>query len=366
MEEEYYLFVVLKLGEHLRELPGPILITGHTGFKGSWLVFLLEHLGIPSIGYSLSPEGDSLYHRAKLTGRIPELYEDIRDSESFRKFLATYRPSAIIHMAAQSLVLQSYELPRETFDVNVMGTVNVLDQAFATDFVQAVIVVTTDKVYRNDNSGRSFIESDPLEGKDPYSASKVGTEAVVSAWQQIQRISGGPKVASVRAGNVIGGGDWAQNRLIPDLIRGFISETPVEIRNSLSTRPWQHVLDPLVGYLMTLERILVGKTEILSVNFAPQGNSLTVAEVALLAQKYWGNDPVIEFSRFEPLETFEAANLALDASYAFSLFGKKANWSQEIAIEKSIIWWKNLVEKNFSPQECVKSDIKEFLGGSVI
>ncbi len=355
----------LKLGEHLRALPGPILITGHTGFKGSWLIFLLEHLGIPSIGYSLAPERDSLYHRAELTGRIPEIYEDIRDSETFRKFLVTYRPSAIIHMAAQPLVLQSYELPKETFDVNVMGTVNVLDQAFATDFVQAIIVVTTDKVYRNDSSGRSFIESDPLEGKDPYSASKVATEAAVSAWQQIQRISGGPKVVSVRAGNVVGGGDWAQNRLIPDLIRGFISETPVEIRNSLSTRPWQHVLDPLVGYLMTLERTLAGMNEILSINFAPQGNSLTVAEVARLAQRHWGNDPIIEFSKFEPLEIFEAVNLALDASYAFSLFGKKANWSQEIAIKKSIIWWKNLVEKEFSAQECIKLDIEAFLGDLV-
>ena len=197
-----------QLGSELSKLPGPILITGHTGFKGAWLTILLEHIGIPTIGYSLPPEKHSLYERANLEGRIPELFADIRDLLLVKDFMAKHKPSAIIHMAAQPLVLESYKSPRETFDTNVMGTVNILDAAFESDHVKAIIVVTTDKVYRNDNSGRAFIESDPLEGKDPYSASKVGAEAAVSAWQQIAKISDGPKVVSVRAGNVIGGGDW--------------------------------------------------------------------------------------------------------------------------------------------------------------
>jgi CDP-glucose 4,6-dehydratase len=350
----------LKLGEQLRALPGPILITGHTGFKGTWLTFLLEHLGVPAVGYSLAPERDSLYDRAKLTGKIPELYADIRDADTFRKFIATHKPSAIVHMAAQPLVLQSYKTPRETFNVNVMGTVNVLDEAFTTDYVQAVIVVTTDKVYRNDNSGRAFVEGDPLEGKDPYSASKVGAEAVVSAWQQIQKVSGGPKVVSVRAGNVIGGGDWAENRLIPDLVRGFISGNPIEIRNPKSTRPWQHVLEPLVGYLMTLEFVLNGG-DISSINFAPKGASLTVAEVATIAQECWGEGPKIEFSQSKFSDNNEASSLALDASYASGLFQNAGHWSQEKSIKKSVIWWKKLMENSSNPQEYTKTDIQEFL-----
>ena len=350
----------LKLGEQLRALPGPILITGHTGFKGTWLTFLLEHLGVPTNGYSLAPEKDSLYDRAKLKGKIPEIYADIRDAVTLRKFLATYKPSAIIHMAAQPLVLQSYKTPRETFDVNVMGTVNVLNEAFAADFVQAVIVVTTDKVYRNDNSGQAFVETDPLEGKDPYSASKVGAEAAVSAWQQIQKVSGGPKVVSVRAGNVIGGGDWAENRLIPDLVRGFILGKPVEIRNPSSTRPWQHVLDPLTGYLMTLEHVLDGGT-ITSINFAPFGYSLSVAEVAKIAHECWGAGPKIEFPEVQIPDNYEASSLALDATYATRLFKNAGHWSQEKSIKKSVIWWKKLIETTSNPQECTKSDIQEFL-----
>ena len=163
----------------LRSLSGPVLITGHSGFKGTWLTLLLEKLGIEVVGFSLSPEKDSLFDRASRTGAIKEVFADIRDCELLNSYINSVKPSAIIHMAAQPLVLESYRLPKQTFDVNVMGTVNVLDSAFKADSVKAVVVVTTDKVYRNDNSGRAFIESDPLEGKDPYSASKVGTEAVV-------------------------------------------------------------------------------------------------------------------------------------------------------------------------------------------
>lgn len=350
----------LKLGEHLRGLQGPILITGHTGFKGTWLSFLLEHLGISTIGYSLAPEKDSLYDRAKRTGEIPEIYADIRDIETFKKFLEVHKPSAIIHMAAQPLVLRSYKKPRETFDINVMGTVNVLNEAFAADFIKAVIVVTTDKVYRNDNSGRSFNETDPLEGKDPYSASKVGAEAAVSSWQQIQKLSGGPKVVSVRAGNVIGGGDWAENRLIPDLVRGFISGMPVEIRNPRSSRPWQHVLDPLVGYLMTIEYLLKGGS-VSTINFGPVTDSLTVGEVTRIAQEYWNYEPKIEFSQVQISNSFESSSLALDASFAAKLFGKTSLWSQEKAVTKSVAWWEKLIQKGISAQECTHSDIEEFL-----
>ena len=193
--------------------------------------------------------------------------------------MAKYTPGAIIHMAAQPLVLESYRIPRETFETNVMGTVNILDAAFATEFVKGIIVVTTDKVYRNDNLGMKFVESDALVNKDPYSASKVGTESVVAAWQQISKVSNGPKVVATRAGNVIGGGDWADDRIIPELIRGFSTNSKVIVRNPKSTRPWQHVLDPLVGYVMVLEAVLAGE-QIASMNFGP--GILTVSQCVKL------------------------------------------------------------------------------------
>jgi CDP-glucose 4,6-dehydratase len=336
------------------------LITGHTGFKGTWLTFLLEHLAIPVIGYSLEPEKNSLYVRADRTGKIPELFADIRDAKTFQKFLYANKPSAIIHMAAQPLVLRSYKIPRETFDVNVMGTVNVLDAAFLTDFVQAVIVVTTDKVYRNDDSGRAFVETDPLEGKDPYSASKVGAEAVVAAWQQIQRASGGPRVVSVRAGNVIGGGDWAENRLIPDLIRGYISRKPIEVRNPESTRPWQHVLDPLVGYLMSIEYALSGGS-ISKINFAPTGISLTVAKVIEVANKSWKENSEIEIITNTENHEIESKNLSLDASLARELFGEYSSWNQIKSIEKSIEWWNKVAIAGENPSLSTLADVKEFL-----
>ena len=345
------------LGEQLRALRGPILITGHTGFKGSWLTMLLEHLGVATVGYSLPPEKDSLYDRAKLGGKIPEIYADIRDSHTFRSFLAEHQPSAVIHMAAQSLVLKSYERPRETFDVNVMGTVNVLDESFLTSFVQAVIVVTTDKVYRNDNMGQTFIETDPLGGKDPYSASKVGAESAVSAWQQIQKISGGPNVASVRAGNVIGGGDWAENRLIPDIVRGFISGSTTEIRNPESTRPWQHVLDPLAGYLMTLNALLQG-VSIPSINFAPSETSYKVRRVVSIAQEEWGLESRIQIIQNE--NHSESIVLNLDATKALQVLGWSSTYNQENAIRSTIRWWKDCYLNSSDPKErCIK-DILDF------
>ena len=350
------------LGQRLRELPGPLLLTGHTGFKGTWMAFLLEHLDVPVIGYSLPPEKDSLFDRAERTGAIPEVFADIRDYETLERFIDEHKPSTIIHMAAQPLVLKSYENPQETFDVNVMGTVNVLDIAFKKDFVKAIIIVTTDKVYRNDNSGRAFIESDPLEGKDPYSASKVGAEAVVSAWQQLTKVSGGPKVVSVRAGNVIGGGDFAENRIIPDLIRGAMSRKPVEIRNPKSTRPWQHVLDPLWGYLLTLVETLNAKP-LKSLNFSPREQSLSVAEVVEVSIASWEaikvQIPNVKLSDIESIHV-ESKDLQLDSSLASDLLNWRPIFTQQEAIVSTINWWKSLSLKKTPAADLIESDIREF------
>ena len=205
------------------------------------------------------------------------------------------RPSAIIHLAAQPLVLKSYQDPLETFQTNCMGTANVLKAAFETPSVEIVLVITTDKVYRNDNSGRRFVESDPLEGKDPYSASKVAAEAVCAAWQQISKISGGPKVLVARAGNVIGGGDFAKDRLIPDVIRAVSLGNPIKIRNPLATRPWQHVLDPLIGYLKYMEHGLETPNAEPSLNFGPLEPSLQVNAVLEIAKEYFRDALRIEY-----------------------------------------------------------------------
>lgn len=364
--EDYCLTMDLALGKHLRELSGPVLVTGHTGFKGTWLTFLFERLGVPVVGLSLAPLPNSLFDRANRTGVIPETFMDIRDFIGVHEFVATHRPSVVIHMAAQPLVLESYKIPRETFETNVMGTVNVLESSFKTDSVEAVAVITTDKVYRNDNSGRPFIESDALEGKDPYSASKVGTEAAVAAWQQISKVSGGPKVLSVRAGNVIGGGDWADNRLIPDLIRGFISGEPIQIRNPETTRPWQHVLDPLSGYLMALEAVLAGR-DIPALNFGPDGESLTVREVFEIASKAWGSK--VELIEDSPTSTkmakLEATVLSLDSNHARTLLDWSPVWSQEYAVITTVRWWDSMVRRSIHPEAACGVDIDTLLRGNI-
>ncbi len=345
---------------HIHSLMGPILITGHTGFKGTWMTLLLEKLGIDVVGYSLPPEKDSLFDRANRTGAIVEKFADIRDFKEVNDFIHKYKPSAIFHMAAQPLVLESYHIPRETFDVNVMGTVNLLDSAFACESVEAIVVITTDKVYRNDNSGRAFIESDPLEGKDPYSASKVGTEAAVAAWQQIAKISGGPKVISVRAGNVIGGGDWASSRLLPDLIRSFLSDEKMEVRNPSSTRPWQHVLDPLNGYLLALEAML-DKEEITAINIGPDSNSLEVSQIVEIARKTWGRETYINLPVSEAINNSEAVSLQLDATYSRRILGWKSKWSQEEAVISTVQWWDKVLNEQINPTAACQDDINILL-----
>jgi CDP-glucose 4,6-dehydratase len=347
------------LGQRLRELPGPLLLTGHTGFKGTWMTFLLEHLKVPVVGYSLPPEKDSLYDRSDRTGAIYEEFADIRDFEALEQFVDLHKPSTIIHMAAQPLVLKSYESPRETFDVNVMGTVNILDIAFKRDYVKAIIIVTTDKVYRNDNSGKAFIETDPLEGKDPYSASKVGTESVVAAWQQIAKVSGGPMVLSVRAGNVIGGGDFAQDRIIPDLVRSVMSGKTVEIRNPESTRPWQHVLDPCVGYLMALEALLMG-IELKTLNFGPDTASLEVQVVVNASFEFFPEIKVQISQSAAKSFSVESKVLGLNPDLAQSQLNWQPRWSQIEAIRLTFIWWKDCLNSSESIVKFCVRDIMEY------
>lgn len=340
----------------LSRINGPILITGHTGFKGTWLTLLLEALDIEVVGYSLKPEAESLYSRLNRQGEIVEIYDDICDIETLDNFARNTKVTSIIHLAAQPLVLDSYRNPLITFQTNAMGTANVLEVARKNKLINCVVAATTDKVYRNDNQGRRFIESDPLGGKDPYSASKVGAESAISAWQHLSYIEDGPKIISVRAGNVIGGGDWAKNRLLPDLIRGFSKEENVVVRNPKSTRPWQHVLDPLIGYLLSLSYGL-GGGNIDSFNFGPLEPSLSVKDVVEISSLAWKGQTFIKEEEHQP-KSLESSVLELDARRAQNCLSWTPVWKQKDAINRTVDWWYKYLILNGNPLILCREDIE--------
>lgn len=262
-----------------------VLVTGHNGFKGSWLVALLNHVGAEVHGISLEIQDESPFKLFHNQGKHLTYVQDIRDFSALEELVKKISPEVVFHLAAQALVLDSYEKPRETFEVNVIGTANLLD-SLSSVACRGVVVVTTDKVYKNDNSGRSFKENDELWGHDPYSLSKTGTELVVSAWQNLQS-SSALKIVSVRAGNVIGPGDRSRNRLLPDLIRAIKNNSTVLIRNPDSIRPWQYVLDPLIGYLILGTKLIEGKATANSYNFGPQdGSIVTVSEIVRIISSF--------------------------------------------------------------------------------
>jgi CDP-glucose 4,6-dehydratase len=332
----------------------PVLITGHTGFKGSWMTQLLDMLGIEWVGLSLLPKPDSLYKSINQKNKR-EYFVDIRNYEHLKKIINSINPKYVIHLAAQPLVLNSYIEPRETFETNVLGTVNLLDALVTNSSTSKIVIATTDKVYKQKKFKRSFSESDSLGGKDPYSWSKVGTEAVIGAWQQISKTQGGPKIISARAGNVIGGGDSSQNRLLPDLIKGFISNSCIEIRNPKSTRPWQHALDPLSGYLLALAT----DTKEKAFNFSPNSKSLRVEEVTKIAQNAWGSQSQVDFGNIE--DTLETKSLSLNSMKAKKKLKWHSVWTQEESVVSTIEWWKSVTKKSLSPSEACMKDISELL-----
>ena len=342
----------------IKHISGPVLITGHTGFKGTWLTLILETLGIPTCGYSLAPEEKSLYGISKRKGMINETYSDIRDFESVNNFIRQTKPSLIIHLAAQPLVLESYINPKLTFETNVLGTLNILESGFKSESVKGILIATTDKVYRNTKNNKRFNETDPLEGSDPYSSSKVAAEAVAKAWQKIRSIYSGPSVLIARAGNVIGGGDYSKNRLVPDLINGFSNNENVIIRNSASTRPWQHVIDPLYGYLSYLEEGLKNETKE-ALNFSPIEKSKSVREFVEIAQRTWGHKTSVKFQNSNT--SAESNFLDIDPSLAMATLNWKPRWTQEEAIVSTVNWWKKVLLEKTSPTKACLRDIERYI-----
>ncbi|HXT01563.1 MAG TPA: CDP-glucose 4,6-dehydratase [Elusimicrobiota bacterium] len=319
-----------------------VLITGHTGFKGAWLSLLLERLEAKIYGYSLAEpvSTPNLYAAARVGESVESTSGDVRDLESLARAVAGAKPDVVFHMAAQPLVRRSYQYPAETYATNVTGTVNLLEAVRRAGGIKAVVAVTSDKCYEQREGVRSFRESDPLGGHDPYSSSKACAELVAAAYRSsFFSGAGAAAVATARAGNVIGGGDWAEDRLLPDLVRAISGKTPVSIRKPESVRPWQHVLDPLSGYL-TLARRLVedGPNFAEGWNFGPrEGDARSVKWVAEGFLRHWPQAPRIELAA--GAQPHEAAYLRLDCSKAASRLAWTPRWDLEAALERTALWY---------------------------
>lgn len=311
-----------------------VFLTGHTGFKGAWMAMLLRAMGAEVHGFALPPDSvDGLFSVAAVDADVHHRVGDIRDLPLLRAALAEARPDTIIHMAAQALVRLSYEEPVGTFATNVMGTVNLLEAARSVPGVQAIVVVTSDKCYENVGAQRGYRETDPMGGYDPYSSSKGCAELVTSAYRRsFFQTDTSARVASARAGNVIGGGDWSRDRLVPDIMRAFIAGEVVRIRNPNAVRPWQHVLDPVIGYLTLVERMVAGGSRFAAGwNFGPHADSeVPVAQLVEKLAKQWGADARLQLDAGD--NPHEAAYLTLDCSNAES----DLNWHPTIGLDRAL------------------------------
>jgi CDP-glucose 4,6-dehydratase len=323
-----------------------VFLTGHTGFKGGWLALWLSRLGANPRGYALGPCTEpNLFALASVASVIEDVRGDIRDYPQLEGAIRDFAPEVVFHMAAQPLVRRSYADPVGTFATNVMGTLHVLEAVRRTPSVRAVVCVTTDKVYQNQEWVWPYRETDPLGGYDPYASSKACAEIVSAAYRssffRVDRLAEHRvALATARAGNVIGGGDWSEDRLIPDLIRGFRSGQPVLIRNPTAIRPWQHVLEPLHGYLMLAQKLLAGDSKFDSAyNFGPSDDEVwPVERIANKLVEMWGNGA--SWTRDADSGAHEAHSLRLDASKARLELGWEPKLKIETALEWTMDWYR--------------------------
>ena len=318
-----------------------VLITGHTGFKGGWLTIWLNRMGCKVSGLSLTPGTQpALFELAKISGLSENYFGDIRDAHKLKSIFNQARPEVVFHLEAQSLVRESYKDPLGTFSTNTMGTVNVLDTIRHCTSVKAAVMVTTDKVYRNHERLEPYKEKDSLGGHDPYSASKAASELIIECYRKSYMTAQGIKVASARAGNVIGGGDWATDRLIPDAIRAWCDKRSLDLRNPDSIRPWQHVLEPLRAYIILAQNLVAKQELAFAYNFGPDfTEAASVRQVIELAQRTWGDHSAVHWGRSES-GMHEAGILRLDISKAQNELGIRPVWDINQAVEKTVEWYK--------------------------
>lgn len=321
-----------------------VLVTGHTGFKGSWLSLWLARLGANIAGIALAPVTEpNLFTLARVDKAIDNYICDVRSRESLVSIVQGVRPEIIFHLAAQPLVRASYREPAETIAVNVMGTVHLCEAIREMDSVRVAVFITTDKVYTNREWPYPYREEDSLGGHDPYSASKAASEVVIDSYRRSFLVERGIAVATARAGNVIGGGDWSDDRLIPDAIRSWMNSRPLHVRSPEAVRPWQHVLEPLHGYICLAEA-LWNKPELAGAyNFGPSTHeAVTVREVIELARARYGHGDVVYGSDHEYLH--EAGRLALEVSKARTVLGVTPRWSLATAIDRTMSWYRQLAD----------------------
>jgi CDP-glucose 4,6-dehydratase len=338
-----------------------VLLTGHTGFKGAWLAIWLRDLGAKVCGISLPPPTEpSIYELAKLGTLIDSRIHDIRDAEGLTRIARGFDPEIVLHLAAQPLVRTSYEAPVETFGTNVMGTVNVLETLRTLPNARVAVIVTSDKVYRNAEWVYPYREDDALGGRDPYSASKAAAEIVTNAYWHSYFRDSKTAVATARAGNVVGGGDWSKDRLLPDAIRAWQSGVALEVRHPGAHRPWQHVLDALHGYLQLTEALWRDPTLSGPWNFGPATHhTATVGEVLELARKAYGGGEIVA-GKTSP-EMHEAGKLMVESAKARERLGFAPRWGLDETVRRTMGWYQRLGQGGDALDLC-RADIAAFGG----
>ncbi len=336
-----------------------MVLTGHTGFKGSWMAFWLHRMGATVTGISLPPSTDpNLFSLADIQSVRASHYCDIRDAERLARLVKAARPEIVIHMAAQALVRASYREPLQTFSTNVMGTAHVLDALRGLGDVRVAVIVTTDKVYRNHELHRPFSEDDELGGHDPYSASKAASEIVVASYREAFLSTQGVALATARAGNVMGGGDWSEDRLIPDAVRAWSTGRTLDIRHPDAVRPWQHVLEPLAGYLTLAQKLWIQSDLAGAYNFGPATTeAATVRDVVEMARVAYGSGEV----RYDdyPDGPHEASWLALEIAKAGDTLGFTPKWTLRNAIQRTMSWYAKQ-ESNIEARALCEKDIDAY------
>lgn len=339
-----------------------VFITGHTGFKGSWLAFILNSFGAEVTGYALSPTNSpALFNLLNLDKEINSLIGDVRDLDSLQRSFKNFQPEIVFHLAAQPIVLEGYKNPVATYSTNVMGTVNILECLRQSDSVKSFINVTTDKVYHNNEWCYGYRETDELNGIDPYSNSKSCSELVTQCYNSSFFVDRETAVSTARAGNVIGGGDFADFRIIPDCVRAALSGKIIQVRNPNSVRPYQHVLEPLFAYMMIAQRQYADKNFSGSYNVGPAENdNLTTGELVELFCKSWGDNLTWQSQSLN--QPKEANFLKLDCSKIKSVFDWVPTWNIKDAVEKSVEWYKIYRDKGDVAQ-CMSYQVKKFMEG---
>jgi CDP-glucose 4,6-dehydratase len=351
------------LSQRFQSLKGKrVFVTGHTGFTGSWACIWLNQLGCDVFGYSLEPETTpNLFTEARVGNLVSGKIADIRDFETLREEVVKFQPDLVLHLAAQPLVRRSYQIPRETFEVNSQGTANVLEAIRGVESIKGALLITTDKVYKNLETDHRYVEGDELGGKDPYSSSKAAAELIIASYRSAKQGAGFevPIISVARGGNIVGGGDWSEDRLIPDYVRAYILGGEMEIRYPEATRPWQHVLSLVDGYLTILSGMLGSGAHAFNraFNLGPiDDEPYSVSSVLSLISKELPGVVV----RHHESDLHEAGKLGLNSKLATETFGWKPRWDTKRVIEETATWYKHFLADGNSTQTLCLDQIRSW------